>query len=224
MALCVEKNSVGYRHHCTRKSLRLITERKEPVQFLARRLNDYNNTMLQSCKYVNLTARELNVCFQTIKCFTHVTKLKNFQYRLLHNAIHANDNIYHWKVVDSQLCNICLKQKQTVPHLFFECSVAKAIWKQFIQFLDACTNVDTKTIKISWKTVFCNSVHPKPKNLINLLVLIIKQYLYACKCLNRLPRFYEIVNKFELMFQTARYQAHVKGQERVFREKWDPFF
>ena len=59
--------------------------------------------------------------FKTVKLFSGVTKLRDFQYRLLHNKIFCNDVLVHWHKVDSNICNLCGKHKQTIVHLMVEC-------------------------------------------------------------------------------------------------------
>jgi hypothetical protein len=52
-------------------------------------------------------------------------KIKIFLWQLFQNAI--LDNLKKRNLVGSPLCSFCY-QKETMRHLFFECSNAKVVW------------------------------------------------------------------------------------------------
>ena len=69
-------------------------------------------------KHVNLTYEEYSQAYSDNRLLTKVTKFRDFQYRLLANAIHTNDQLYHWKIVDTKICEYCKEKIQTPVHLF----------------------------------------------------------------------------------------------------------
>ena len=67
---------------------------------------------------------ELETHFKTFRNsnrISNVTKLRNFQFKLLHNKIFCNNVLFHWKITDTQLCEFCNEQKQDICHLIFYC-------------------------------------------------------------------------------------------------------
>ena len=100
----------------------------------------------------------------------------------------------------------------------------KKAWGDFKSFLVNCTKTDCKTFEFSEKTVILNNVHPKYGHLVNLMVLIIKQALYAAKCLKEHFNFKRIVKKFELIFQVERYYAYIDGKQKYHNNKWELFY
>ncbi|XP_020872418.1 uncharacterized protein LOC110226122 [Arabidopsis lyrata subsp. lyrata] len=56
-------------------------------------------------------------------------KLKHFWWRMLHNAIHVAANIARRRIQISPDCLFCGDAAETVPHLFFQCRLAKEIWE-----------------------------------------------------------------------------------------------
>ena len=45
--------------------------------------------------------------FKNVHSLTQIIKLKDFQYRLLHNKIFCNDVLVHWGKVPSNICEYC---------------------------------------------------------------------------------------------------------------------
>ena len=89
--------------------------------------------------------------FLYINQVTNVTKLRDFQYRLLHNAIFTNDRLYYWKKVDTQRCNLCLNEKQTVKHLFWDCVKTNSILEKLKEFIKCDLNVPDSEYQFNFK-------------------------------------------------------------------------
>ena len=51
------------------------------------------------------------------KC-TNASHLQWFQYDILHHILPTNSRLYKMGYVDSDMCNYCLKDKESVVHLF----------------------------------------------------------------------------------------------------------
>ena len=63
-------------------------------------------------------------------------KIKIFLWLLMNNAILTKDNLLRRKWVGSPICYFC-NQEETVAHLFFQCSTAKAVWAIVAQCIGA---------------------------------------------------------------------------------------
>ena len=46
------------------------------------------------------------------------TKLREFQYKIIHNYLPVNHNLFKWKVSDSNRCSYCFNESETIEHLF----------------------------------------------------------------------------------------------------------
>ena len=76
-------------------------------------------------KKISITYDEYCEAYVNIKKITNVTKYRDFQYRLLNNAIFTNGRLFYWNKVETQKCDFCNEPKQTVQHLFFECEITQ---------------------------------------------------------------------------------------------------
>ena len=163
-------------------------------------------------KDLNVTFDEYIESFMRIRKNTHISKYRDFMYHLLMNSIFTNNRLYHWKKVPSKMCEMCSKEMvQTLLHLFVECDTVQRIWIQFQEFIEKCTNIEISAISLMKENLMLSRVHKKPTHLVNLLITIVKQHMYYCKCSGNKILFRDIINKIENTFQMERYNASVTG-------------
>ena len=89
--------------------------------------------------------------FTQLRLLTKTIKFRDFQYRLLMNAIHANDRLYHWKIVPTKKCEYC-EETQTVTHMIWSC-------KKFTEYMD-----ETKKIRKGLHYIIQCQFRVKPMN------------------------------------------------------------
>ena len=148
-----------------------------------------DSNMLKYVRYFNkihgvnpISITDLYCYMKMIYKITSVSKLRDFQYRLLLGKIFTNDTLYKWKIVKTEKCNLCNNAKQDNTHLFLECIKTRKIW-QLIK--DICPTIPNSAWNIN--NIICNNVHPDVNDISNLLILITKQYIFRCKCENVSP-------------------------------------
>ena len=67
-------------------------------------------------------------CVNKIQCIKD-KKLAETNFKILHNILPCNFNLFRWRLVDSKSCKIC-GESETIIHLIFECCYAKKVWKR----------------------------------------------------------------------------------------------
>ena len=183
-----------------------------PIVKVISKLND---------KY-EVTEQEARKAFVNIVKTTNITKYRDFQYRLLCNAIHANDRLFYWKIVDSQKCEWCGVEKQTTMHMLYECPFIQRIWSDMEQFMENEFEMEEKP-KLGTKEILLNQAIQNPGHLVNFFVLMIKQYLYACKCQSVIPETNEIITKFKKLYVIEKYNATGTQAYNKHVKKWLPY-
>ena len=153
---------------------------------------------------------------------TNIVKYRNFQYKLLMNAVPANDRLFYWKKVDSQGCERCNCIKQTTRHLLFECPIATKIWEQFQFFVRNCIEYNSDEISYSFQVedLFLGSVVANPRHIVNFLVLVTKQYLYATKFTKKWVSFKTLLHLFDELQGIERYNALKANSLSKHFNKW----
>lgn len=147
------------------------------------------------------------------------SKLRDFQYRLLNHAIITNRHLFLWKLIESDLCTYCKKERETYTHLFFECGMVKHLWMQVNIFLESL-NLMGATFNV--RNVLLNSVHTKANHVSNFVVLIVKQAIYRTRCLKQSIKTIKIDNEIDNIYcieeaiavKNSKWNRHVR--------KWKP--
>ena len=105
---------------------------------------------------------------------TNETKLLAFQFKVIHNIINNNSNLYKWKIKDTDTCTYCNEQApDNVVHEFTGCSWSRRVIVQIAREL----NLLSEFKKIT-KTEFIFGVNDPS---INNIILIIKQKIHMVR-------------------------------------------
>jgi hypothetical protein len=92
----------------------LVFDKKEiPTGQVALQNMINENTNVQNVDWPN--------AYFMINKTTIYTKLREFQYKLLHNILPVNHILYKWKLIDSERCSYCFINAETLDHLFCFC-------------------------------------------------------------------------------------------------------
>ena len=54
--------------------------------------------------------------------------LRSFQYKVLHNVLYLNQNLFIFRTVSSPLSSFCNREEETTLHTFYSCIFSKALW------------------------------------------------------------------------------------------------
>ena len=76
------------------------------------------------------------------------TKLRYFQFKILHRYLAVNKLLAQIGIIDSDLCSFCKREKENIQHFFWDCTELVSFWQ----------NIQTHILK--------NSVHLDMRNVI----------------------------------------------------------
>ena len=110
-------------------------------------------------------------------------KLQDFQFRLLHYALVTNKDLKIWGLRENDDCNLCNLHQETIEHLMLECQYSRTLWEDLLAFIR-----EKSGVYISFtdkEKIFCVT-DCQYAHFFNLVFMILKQYLYACRCLGKL--------------------------------------
>ena len=157
---------------------------------------------------------ELAETFQNIKKLTAVEKYKSFQYRLLHNAIYCTDRLKHCKILQHNLCRLCASHKETIQHLFFECSYAQELYAQVQTYLNS-------EIELTWKKIYTNKIEAEWSNRVNLMFLLAKNHIYSAVCTKRSLTIERVIFEYETIYECEYKTAMMSNGMAKFNKRWD---
>ena len=106
----------------------------------------YNHIITKNCaingsyahfvQNFHIDIEQYEKAFVNINKVTNIVKYRDFQYRLLCNAIHTNNRLFHWKIVTSKRCEYCDAEMQDIKHLMYACPIIANIWKKFSEYVE----------------------------------------------------------------------------------------
>ena len=207
-----------------------LAKMEKPIGFIYNMLIDRNDSIV--CIYNKIASKiglnrdtDLTIylkAFNSINKVTNITKYRDFQYRLLVNAIHCNNRLYHWRLTDSKYCDICAKPViQDVKHLLYDCSNAKKIWEEINEFFVTC---QLDEVQFSYSRIFLNNIHPKVSHVCNFILLVAKQMIFAYKCLGKKLNTTMILLKIEELHNIESEIARKKNKMKIHCKKWEPIY
>ena len=139
---------------------------------------------------------------KSTKKLTLCTKLQSFQYRLLNDALVTNEHLFRWKVITNDSCTFCQKCTETVMHLLTECQVvAQKIWIPLKNWLNYFCYIDFVIVPYD---IILNRYKDSFPALVNTILCITKQYIYATRCLGKDLQFQQLISKIS-QYRTLEY-------------------
>jgi hypothetical protein len=177
---------------------RLLLKNKFKVSFMENYWAKFFS--LQSCINWQLiyTMKIISISDKTIA---------ELNYKLLNNLVASNQNLYKWKIINNDKCELC-NQQQTTKHMLFDCPHVTDIWRLITKIIK---------IKISWKIIvigimdsgtYLNTNH---NNIIALTCFAI----YKTYILKRVNKITHLNFKNQLYIELNNRNAMIKNKNRL---------
>ena len=135
--------------------------------------------------------------FALIYKSTKDNKLRQFSLRILHRIIMTKKELFKFRLAENEVCSLCL-HLDSIEHTFLDCTVTTAFYLKAISWFNHENDTD---ITLSNKQTTFNNI-PRVTYLtdyqrrrLHLFVIVLKQYIYACKCLDKKPNMQEFQRK-----------------------------
>ena len=117
------------------------------------------------------------------------TKMRYFQFRLLHRILGVNEYTFIMGITNSKLCSFCKNAEESIVHLFWNCPIVQNFISELkISILE---NIPVECVSF----LFGNSDWNR---YFNFVVLHAKYYIFTCKLKNVIPEFIYFKNSLEL--------------------------
>ena len=123
---------------------------------------------------------EWNTYYNLPYMATIESKLRSFQYHILKRSLITNTFLYMCNIIDSNLCEFCKSEPETLEHLFFDCTVVKQFWKDILAHMPNDIPLRNYWCK---KNVLLGVLNIGKANVLNHVFLLIKRFIYIKRCL-----------------------------------------
>lgn len=115
---------------------------------------------------------------------TVLDDLRWFQFRLIHRILTTNVLRSKYDASITNRCEFCREQPETVTHLLVNCRIVKKFWSVFTKWISYIFKIN---LELDAYTIIMNEYTGQGKQMINMMILVAKKYIYSSKCLkNRL--------------------------------------
>ena len=168
--------------------------------------------------------RELINCKSTyalpFQC-TRETKLRVFQFKLLHRRIATNNYLSKIGLSSTDICNFCEEKVETLIHLFWECSRVQIFWQKVQSWL-----IEHKVISQNFPLpqLTCLGFINKTNGfLVHHALLLGRFHIYTSKLNKTLPNL-RLFSQSVLKCQDIEKRYAVKtNTTKKFKAKWESF-
>ena len=198
-----------------------LCDKKNISQIVYKELSPKNDVLFQKVELWNveldkdlttdMVLRSLRYVFK----LTNVPKLRSFHYRLVYRGLILNTHLYHWKYRDNNLCSFCEKSKESYLHLFYQCECVQSLMHNLLCYCTEYRNMSIQTPDVS-DLMF----GLMPNRVFGTYVLIMKQYIYAQRCMKKPLNFLELRSKLWLYENIEYYVARNNDNMQKHKDKW----
>ena len=156
--------------------------------------------------------------FELLYKSTVSTKLRDFQFRLLHNALITNVHLHKWGLRENDTCTLCGSHPETYVHLFIQCNQSNYLWEYIY---DVISHVSSTYVRLDNKEIILGVIDKPCSNFYNHISMLIKQYIYACRCLNKKPNRQVIIEKIKDAKNVELIIARQTDKLGIYTDKWE---
>jgi len=171
-------------------------------------------------KVMDISVYEWQSCFKSLVALTKDTKLWWLQYRILHHILTTNRSVSKFNKEQSHLCEFCKAHSETIYHLLWESQHVKTFWEELRRNINNRCNTNCRLGVDEKLTLFGISKDNKVDNVIDLILLLAKSYIYRCKVQGSVLYIRLFLNEVHNRFCIEK---NINSNYNIFMEKWSPY-
>ena len=104
------------------------------------------------------------------------SKMRSFQFKILHNVLFLNAKLFKMHIVDTPLCWFCKEGNETPTHLFSQCVVTTSYWEFLQEWLKPSLKLPNLTPESEQLCTLFYQRTPTFRELIHIARLIYNQF------------------------------------------------
>ena len=149
---------------------------------------------------------------------TKETKLRIFQFKLLHRRIATNSFLYKIEVKDTDKCSFCKSENECLKHLFWDYTIVNEFWNELRTWIQE--HIKSKTV-INLTQLTCRGLVKNTSNiLLHHVLLIARHYIYSCRLNGTLPTCKIFSNIVQTVNGIEKAHASKMNTQEMYDKKW----
>ena len=153
---------------------------------------------------------------------TSDTKLIWFQFRVIHNILTTNRSVSKYDPTHSEKCQFCNQQPEYITHLLFDCNITSKFWRDLCHKVNSRCN-HANNLKFTKHQILFGFYEGNQRSdkVLNLTILLAKQFIYRCKFQDRIPQIKEFLKVLYERYLIEKSISNSKGENPNFlANKW----
>ena len=149
------------------------------------------------------------------------TKLKWFQLKICYRVLVTNSILTHMNITDSNYCNFCHSEKDTIFHYLWKCNHVQSFWKDFLTLLkDKCIHCNRLQLNASI-VLFGKDVDTRTDCCFDEILLTAKFFIYKCRINNVKPTIQHFINNdLKQLYKVDKHIHYMEMNIDKFYRKW----
>ena len=149
---------------------------KELYKALVTKKLDRSTAHRKYTETYNFNEEEWTTIYQMPHTLSISNKAKELHYKIVHGYVATNRLLHKMNIIDSDICDFCDQQEQTLCHLFYECRLVKEFWASVQSWLTTECGVNCD---FCLKTVLFGVL--EKDNFLNTVICYARLHIMNCK-------------------------------------------
>ena len=145
--------------------------------------------------------------------FAHLNSCKR-----THRSVATNSSLFEIEILETALCYLCKTDKETLIHLFWECSVTKTFWARVHCFFVSIHLIPASHVLDIYECLGFRG--EKDDILVSHCLLLARYYIYCCKFKNISPSIREYAQQLKYNLEIEKQISIVTDSQNKFQQKW----
>ena len=107
------------------------------------------------------------------------SQLRYFQYKILHNVLYLNKNLFLFHKSTTKLCSFCNLEDETAVHLFANCNINTSLWNNIKEFFHSNLSIPPLTPQSAILGFY--DIDQDAFLIINHILLLFKYFIYISR-------------------------------------------
>ena len=147
------------------------------------------------------------------------TGLRYFQYKIFYFILTTNRQLVIYGIKKSDTCEFCHMFSEDLMHIFWLCKHVQTFWNTVINWIFFKTKI---RLQVNAQTIILgNPNYSKKDSVVNLIILIAKQYIYKSKCKSQQLTLTGFQKSLNMYYYIDKYISTINDTVIKFEEKWN---
>ena len=155
----------------------------------------------QSDLKLEITDDEWSEAYVYVNRITKSTKLQYLHFRIMNKKLTTNVKRSKWDKNVSPLCTFCLSVKETILHIYVECPQVKRLWAALKKWFNYFYSI---SCEFTPRDIILNNIRNVQSDFTNIIMLIMKQYIYSTKCKQQVLAFTDFISYLNHWYNIER--------------------